>query len=466
MPLFRALALICLITGAVTRLSAEEPPAAPASSPAAPLTLEKACERALASDESIEIALLEIRKTRRERWSALTRLGPDITASFGLEQLRERRDLRTDRPPVVFDSFTRTGERSDASRAQLIWQQTLFDFSALPAWRQGRLSVEIATLRRRYTIRQTLFGVTQAYYAVLKQERVTAIARETLTLARHQRQQAGHRLEFGDAARTDVLGSEASLQSARRALIEAESALDQSRFSLLSILHLDPAGEPPVLVEPPAAPEPAGDYLQLTDTALARREDYLASLLTVDQGRERRREVAAGYAPRLVGQASYDWADLDSNRSNSDEQLTWSAAVAVQVPLFTGGQREIDLGRTRIAIRQADLESSRLARSIREEVHAASLDVKTLRESIAALEAESAASEKHHAALTTGYESGVATNIDVLVALRDLNQVRLLLTSARYDYQVALCNLERAQSTFASEWVRPAGATPGSPPPK
>src|SRR5690606_14574196 len=123
------------------------------------------------------------------------------------------------------------------------------------------------------------------------------------------------------------------------------------------------------------------------ENALEHREDYLASLRTVDQSRERRREVAASYAPRLVAQASYDWADIDSNRSNADDQNTWSAAIAVQVPIFTGGQREIDLGRTRIALRQSRLESSRLERSIREEVHAAALDVKTLRETIVALEA-------------------------------------------------------------------------------
>jgi outer membrane protein TolC len=79
--------------------------------------------------------------------------------------------------------------------------------------------------------------------------------------------------------------------------------------------------------------------------------------------------------------------------------------------------------------------------------------VRTLRETIGALDAERVAAQAHYEALQTSYRTGAATNVELLTGLRDLNQVRTALTAARYDYQVARRNLERAQSSFAAEWV-------------
>jgi outer membrane protein TolC len=442
--------------------AAEAPPAGaiePAVVGPERLTLERAYALALASDESLRSALLEIRKRERERWSALTRLGPEVVASYGLEETREGRELRRDRLPVRFDSFDRLGQNSSGSRAQLAWRQTLFDFTTFPAWRQARLSVEIAELRRRFTARQVLFGVARAYYGVLKQESAVAIAAETVELAGRQFRQAEDRLAVGDAVRTDVLAAEAARQSARRALIEAESALEQLRFELAQILGLDPDGPAPALVEPePLGLAPEEPPAVVFARALERREDYLTSRRTVEQLREQRAEVAASYAPRLVAQASYDWTDIDSNRSNADRQEIWSAAVAVQVPIFTGGQREVDLGRTRIGIQQARLDLARLEKDIRTELHGARLEAATLAEAIVALRAEEEAAARQHAALAASYAAGASTSLDVLAALRDLNRARTLLTGALHDQQVALLNQRRVEATFAAEWIEEEAA--------
>src|SRR5213592_4797984 len=47
------------------------------------ITLEQAYDRALSTDQSIRIAYWEVRKANLLPWSALTRLGPQITASGG-----------------------------------------------------------------------------------------------------------------------------------------------------------------------------------------------------------------------------------------------------------------------------------------------------------------------------------------------------------------------------------------------
>jgi outer membrane protein len=205
------------------------------------------------------------------------------------------------------------------------------------------------------------------------------------------------------------------------------------------------------VVDPAEAPALAQSYPALLGSAFQKREDFRASAFGIDQRIERRKEVVASYAPRIVAQAEHDWTDVTTNTSNLDAQRIWSAVVAVQVPIFTGGQREIDLRRTGNAIEQAQLDHETLAKSIQGEVKQAWVDVATLRESISALEAEAQAVEAAYEDLTNNYSFGTATSLDVAAGLRDRNNVRASLAAARYSYQVALRNLQRASATFQND---------------
>src|SRR5436190_16787517 len=68
----------------------------PKNSPRAPgrlrlLTIEQAYELALASDQAIRNACIELRSARLEPWSALTRMAPRLTGNLSYEVIRERR---------------------------------------------------------------------------------------------------------------------------------------------------------------------------------------------------------------------------------------------------------------------------------------------------------------------------------------------------------------------------------------
>jgi len=197
--------------------------------------------------------------------------------------------------------------------------------------------------------------------------------------------------------------------------------------------------------------EPFRAFLQ---RGFERREDYRASALGIGMRVERRKEIAASYAPRIVAQANHDWDNVTTNTSNTSGQRIWSGFVAVEVPFFTGGQREIDLHRAGLALEHARLDHETLTKEIEAEMLRGHADVETLRGSIVALEAEFASVQHNYEDLTTNYRAGAATSLDVSAALLDLNNARTNLLAARYDYQVALRNLERAEGVFQEDRVR------------
>jgi outer membrane protein TolC len=209
-------------------------------------------------------------------------------------------------------------------------------------------------MRRQFTIRETLFGVARAYYAVLKTQAIVAVNRQTVSLAGDQVEVASHRLSSGDVLRTDLLRAEAVVHAARRTLIESEGMLDLHRNTLANILNLDWNARFTV-VEPSEAPSAAASFGQILQNAFVRREDFRASSLGIGQRIERRKEVVASYAPRIVAQANHDWTNVTTNTSDTDGQGIWSALIVVQVPIFTGGQREIDLRKAGHAIERARL---------------------------------------------------------------------------------------------------------------
>jgi outer membrane protein len=401
------------------------------------ITLEQAYDTALAGDQSIRSAALEIQKAGLLPWSALARLGPQISGNAS---------YNTTRTTLFSPVETRVDHTSRS--AGITYQQPLFDFSVFPAYQLGKLSSQAARLQRRFQVRETLFGVAQAYYAVLKQQSVVAVNRETVDLAEQQLALAQKRYAAGLAARSDVLNAQATLENARSTLIQAQGTLEADRDTLSNILNLGGKTDFTV-VEPPRASPQDKPFDAILGNAYALREDCLAGAIAVEQDIQRRNEVAAEYAPRIVAQTGEQWTDP----TRDSGQRVWSTTVSVSVPFFTGGQREIDLRTANYQISQTRLKFESLKKTIESEVKTAWLNVRTLRESLKAVQAEVTAASQNYHDLKTQYEAGTATSLDVLVALRDLNNARTALTGQTYDYQVALRNLERAEAVFEQKRV-------------
>jgi outer membrane protein TolC len=428
------------------------------------ISLEAAYERALGSDQSIRIAYWEVRKANLLPWSALTRMGPQVFASGGYsrgEQFRKATVTETEivpstTPGVPATVRTDRGERTTRSAADvgqvgLTFEQPLIDLSVFPAYRGGKISAAIARLQHQFTVRGTLFGVVGAYYEVLKQQRLVDVNREALRLAGQQFDFAKTRADVGEVTRADVLRATVTVEDARRELVVSENVLEFARNTLRNILNLAPDA-PLALVEPPDYPGALPRFEELLARAYAEREDLRVKVLTIDQDIARRNEIIGDYGPRVVAQ--FDTGRNHISGTSASSNYDWQAGVAVQLPIFTGGQREIELMTANRQIEQTRLDRERTAKTVESEVKQAWLTVRTLQQTIKALHAQVVAAEQGYHDLEIQYRSGTATSVDVLSALNDLNTARKDLAVQTYDYQVALRNLEQTSGVFQQARVQ------------
>jgi outer membrane protein TolC len=393
------------------------------------LALEQAYDRALATDQTIRIAYAEIQKANLLPWSALTRQGPRVLGNASYAKPEHE---------IASASLVTT------KRADLTVELPLIDFTVFPAFRAGKLSAQAARLAHQFTVRNVLFGVTTAYYDVLKQQRVVEVNRQTLELARGQFDLAQKRFNVGDVTKTDVLRARVTVERAQRTLTESENALRLAHSVLASILNLG-TERALVLTDPPAYPVSVESLEALQQRAAAGREDLRVATLAVETAKARRGEVIARYGPRLVAQWNNVWIDPATTSQPND---FWQATVALQIPFFEGGQRELDLRRAGLERTQAELSYENLTKSIAVDVKEAWLRVHSLEQTLQALHAEVEAADENYRSLENQYRAGTATSLEVLDALRDLNTSRTDLAVETYGYQLALRDLERVTGVF------------------
>ncbi len=459
-PVFALLALLCACAHAA---EPPLPPGAEAPRPHQLLTLEQAYDRTLASDQSIRNAWYELRKARLQPWSALTRMGPSLigSANYQTSQVTTfSRDAVVDVMDPEGDVAWVDNRRRADTHSRFVGftlEQPILDLTVIPAYKNAKLSVYSARLQYRFTIREILFGVAQAYYDVLKLQSLVGVAQQTVDLASDQLGQAENRYEVGQVARIDVLRAQASLEEARNQLIQNQGSLEIAQDTLSNILNFGGRTNF-VLAEPPNAPDTREPIAQALTRAFEHREDFRISAVGIEQEKLRRAEIVASYGPRIAAQASTQWQS--NSGSNSNRTRVNSGVISVQVPFLTGGQREIDLRNAGHLIAQSRLNYEKAGKTVEADVKTAWVRVKTGREAIKALRAAVDSSQQNYKDLQSQYEAGTATSLDVQVALRELNNTRSLLTNEVYDYQIALRDLQRAQASFEASRVQAKAQVP------
>lgn len=417
------------------------------------ITLEQAYDIALKSDQSMGIAALNLKKAELEPLTALTRMGPTVTVG-----------AREFWPQGAATSGGGGGAsgRSGNSPASITYEQPLFDLSVVPAYRRGKLLTQASRHEYRALMREVLFGVTSAYYAVLQQQSVVKVNRETAALAKETLDLAEKRVKAGEVTRTDALRATAQWQEGRRALIESEGTLDILRNKLANILNL-PAETVIEVAEPGERAKAPASLGPLIGTAMQKRDDLLAQRLTIEQDIQRRQEIRATYLPKVSLQLS---AFAQSNSSsggggggggggaNTSQASNWQAVLAVSLPFLNGGQREIQIKSAQYQIEQSRLAADLYRETVQQQVYEAWVNLRVLGETMEALEAQVSAATQGYKDLQNQYTAGSATSLDVLDALRVLNNARQAHTAQRFARQVAIHRLEQVTGTYQEPRIR------------
>lgn len=387
------------------------------------LTVEEAFIRALEANAEIE-------SSRIERQRAVDRVS--YYRSFIFPRVSLLGAYTANKDEVAFGS----GADRRIIQPQADWSATVGFRQPIYAggreWRayaQSKLEVEQAGSQLSDAENQVLIEVGSDFLTAVESQELVEVEQKTLELARRRLDQSRVFYEVGEVTQVDVLRAEASIKGAERRLAAAEGERDKAEGRLRVALDIEgdlevvPPGDflPPMPDEAALAAQAAAAFPALRDLEL---EVEIAEL-------EVKKQKGAAL-PVLY--ADGGWTQQKREFPSSDNA---SISLNLSVPLFTGGEIKAEVAEARAKEHLARLRLDEAQRRLREEIHAALLDVATARKvrELAADELETAQVE--HSQAFELYRAQESTALDLEAAELSLATARRTAVTADIDAKIS-----------------------------
>jgi outer membrane protein len=314
-------------------------------------------------------------------------------------------------------------------------------------YREAEALSAAARLDLETRIRDTLQLVRERYLGVLLARSDIGVQEESVRLLQEELDNAKRRYEAGVVSPFEVLRAEVALANGQSPLIRARNAYRVSVEELIRVIGMElspfDAFRPPIRIVGELAYSPVRVPLAEALTSALEHRSELMQLEQVIESREYALDAArAGRLPSLDGFAAYG---SESDRLSDDDVLSgWKAGLSVKWNVWDGAgtrgrvmQAASDLSLARLDYSQAFLD-------IETDVRRTHASVEDARELVAATEKVIEQAVESLRLARSRYESGAATQLDVLAAEVALTEARSNEIRSLHDHNVALSRLYKA----------------------
>ncbi|OKH25778.1 TolC family protein [Chroogloeocystis siderophila] len=403
-----------------------------------PITLQQALELAQRNNRQLEVARLNLERSRASLREAQAALLPNASLNAGLSRSQSAQPNQgfpeqevgastafNGTAQLSYNIYT-SGERSSRIRA---------------AEEQIRLN----ELQLEQTAEQLRLDVSNDYYNLQAADELVRINQSAVTNAQASLRDAQALEQAGVGTRFDVLRSEVQLANATQELTNALSQQQNSRRQLAARLSLAQSVSL-------AAAEPvqiAGLWnLPLEDSivlAFRNRAELQQQLAQRNISEAQRRIALSQLGPRVGVSINYNVLDVFDDGSGLADGYSLGANVSLN--LYDGGAARARARQEEANIAIAETNFADTRNQVRFEVEEA---YNTLQSNLANIQTASVALEQAREALRLArlrFQAGVGTQTEVIDAENDLTNAEGNRVTAILDYNRALARLQRAISS-------------------
>jgi outer membrane protein len=297
------------------------------------------------------------------------------------------------------------------------------------------------------TRQRVAVDVTRAFYQVVQQRMLLAVARQSFERSEGLEKASDARLEVGLVSKLDVFRAQLQSSQAQEAMIRSEAALQDALESFRFLLGLaphDPLEPEEVVLAEVLADEPLEPLPVLVERALANRLDLQETRDQVDDARRN----ASLARQNLLPQLDLNVAVSQSGRGPAFGEALRAGDRRTEVILTASYPLERSQDRAVAAVARLDVDARGRALQQRElevesEVRSAVRDLEQIRKSVQLQRKGVDVAEQQHRLATLRYQRGLASNFDVVDAESNLVLARSTLVGLLTRYQVARLDLLR-----------------------
>ncbi|MDR2523870.1 MAG: TolC family protein [Synergistaceae bacterium] len=302
----------------------------------------------------------------------------------------------------------------------------------------------------RKTVLDVRANVKSSYMALLLSAETAAQRLESVRAFERHLERAQGFYEVGTKPWYDVTKARVDLGNAQLSLVEAHAGVEVAKAALRNAMGVDQEtlfDAAPVSLDLSAAS--AGElwnlshvhgFEELERLALENRADYRASELRTLAGRSTLSAEARAASPSVSLTGGCNGAGDDV----SELEKSWNVGLRMSVPVIDGGaaKARADMAQAQLSSLAASRE--KLRQDISLEVRRAYTEIVKARERVRISELTLANAEENRKLALGRYETGVGDSLEVTDALLSYASARLENRKARYDFQTALIDTEKA----------------------
>jgi outer membrane protein TolC len=410
------------------------------------LTIAQAIFRALDQNLGVLLAEQNTETARGERWTALSRLLPDVSGS--VTESRRKTNLEAFGFPLG-PTFPRVVGPFNVFDARVSASQTIFDLSALDE--ASAASHRLAASKLTYRSARDLVVLVSAnlYLQALATDARAKAARAQFETAEALHQQAINLQQNGLIAGLDVVRAEVRMSTERQRTTAATNDAEKARLQLARVIGL-PIGQAFTLIDDiPTVPDPTLTLDTAIEQAYRQRADYLAALERLKAAEAMRAAAVAGHLPTVRVTADYGAIGLTAGSALS----TFNITGAVDVPIFEGGRQQARLAQADAELKRQQAQVADLKAEVYYDVRNAFLDLQATQEMMqTATRARDLAAQQLEQSRDR-FAAGVASNIEVVQAQEAVALATDQYISAIYGFNIAKAMLAQSVGT-AEDAVR------------
>ncbi len=294
-----------------------------------------------------------------------------------------------------------------------------------------------------------------AFYQVVLQRQLLAVARQSLTRSQSLQKASEARLQVGLVSKLDVFRAELQASQAEESMVRAQTSLENALETFRSVLGIaatDPVEPEAVHLPDMAAPEPVEPIEVLVARGQQSRIDLTESRDQVEDARRTASLARQNLLPQLDLNFSMSQLGLGTTFGSAwrAADRRFSVYLSSSYPLERSAQSanraEAELN---LAGRQRNLRQQQL--QIELEVRSAARELERLAKSIELQRKAVDIAEQQRQLATLRYQRGLASNFDVVDAEGSLVVARSALVGLLTSHRIARYELLRATGSLDVE---------------
>lgn len=406
------------------------------------LSREKCIEIALSGSPTVRVADMEIKKTDYSKRETLAKLFPSIDFSGAYQRAIELQTIsmnmggQSQRFKMGTDNVVNFGVTA---------QMPLVN---LALWKSIKLSDQqiLASLESARGSRLDMVdNVNKAYYAAMLAIASRKVIKANYDVAVKNAEVFKKQFEQGTASDYDVLRSSVQVKNIEPELLQADIAVKQCLLQLKVLMGLDMALDiyPATTLE-----EMQG---QLHTVAPERHPSFAenTSLKALDiQAETLRQSIGikkAAWVPSLSLQYNMNWNSMSNGSPFKAQQFNpySTVAVALSIPIFSGGSKYYGLKQAQIQHSEVMLQRENLVNSLQMQVDLAVDNINKEVKQIASSEEGVRQAAKALQIMQKSFEIGGASYLNLLDAELANTQAQLAHLQTIYNYLVSTSELHK-----------------------